>query len=217
MGGQPEGLAYDSIHDSIFVANPATQNVSVISGATRTVATSVFVGGSPVLLTYDNVSGQLFVSNLELSANVSVIDTRSDTYVASIAVPQNSIGLTYDPLTQEVWVAGAFGELTAISTVTDTVVGALLVAGGVEIAAFDPTSGDVYVTDPAQGTLLVLAPGNTTPPAAYPVTFSETGLPNGAGWSVTVNRTAWFSDSNEITLNLTNGSYTYALRALIAR
>jgi hypothetical protein len=45
----------------------------------------------------------------------------------------------------------------------------------------------------------------------YPVTFSETGLPPGTGWSVVVNGSTNSSSSPTISLSEPNGSYAYNL------
>jgi hypothetical protein len=45
----------------------------------------------------------------------------------------------------------------------------------------------------------------------YPVTFSETGLPTGTGWSVTLDGSSLSSASSTITFTEPNGSYSYTV------
>ena len=45
----------------------------------------------------------------------------------------------------------------------------------------------------------------------FPVTFTETGLPSGTNWSVTVNGTTHSSTSNTITFSEANGTYSFSV------
>jgi hypothetical protein len=48
----------------------------------------------------------------------------------------------------------------------------------------------------------------------YPVTFTETGLPSGTAWSVTVDGTEYRSTSTTVALNETDGTYDYTVGAI---
>jgi hypothetical protein len=48
-------------------------------------------------------------------------------------------------------------------------------------------------------------------PVAYAVTFQESGLPSGTGWSVTVGGTTLSSIMSTIQFSLPNGTYTYSV------
>ena len=45
----------------------------------------------------------------------------------------------------------------------------------------------------------------------YPVTFTESGLPSGTSWSVTLNGTAHTSTSSSLTFSAPNGTYNYSV------
>ncbi len=51
-------------------------------------------------------------------------------------------------------------------------------------------------------------------PVLYTVTFSETGLAGGTSWSVVVNGQTYPSSGTTVTVQLTNGSYTYAFNTV---
>ena len=57
VGGHPHGLAYDSGRGEVFVANGASNNVSVIPDASNTVVSSVKVGITPAGVAYDGGKG----------------------------------------------------------------------------------------------------------------------------------------------------------------
>jgi len=54
----------------------------------------------------------------------------------------------------------------------------------------------------------------TATTTSYTVTFTESGLPSGTSWSITLNGTTESSTSNIITFNEPNGTYTYSVAAI---
>ncbi len=79
-----------------------------------------------------------------------------------------------------------------------------------------------YLIIPASGTVTVQGAAVTQtvtfaliPPGAYPVTFTETGLPSGTNWSVSVLGFPLYSITNTIVTALPNGTYqvTYQTQA----
>ncbi|MGC8636594.1 MAG: DUF7619 domain-containing protein, partial [Thermoprotei archaeon] len=59
------------------------------------------------------------------------------------------------------------------------------------------------------GNWALLYVGMTAPPPGYAVTFSESGLPPGDSWSVTLNGQTQSSSSSTITFTEPNGTYSY--------
>jgi hypothetical protein len=77
-----------------------------------------------------------------------------------------------------------------------------------------PVSG--YTPAPAGGSITVTgAPVIQTivfsPAATYTVTFSESGLPGGTSWSVTLNGTTLSSTTSSIAFSQTNGTYSFSV------
>lgn len=86
-------------------------------------------------------------------------------------------------------------------------------------------AGDVLINASAPGYLprsqnVTVAKGGTTfvhlalvlrpsPPSLYPVQFTESGLPSGSSWSVTVNGTARTSPTDAVALTEPNGTYPF--------
>jgi len=74
VGSAPAGVAYDSSNGYVYVANSASDTVSVINGATNTVIASIAVGSGPWGVAYDPSNGYLYVTNY-YSGTVSIIST----------------------------------------------------------------------------------------------------------------------------------------------
>ncbi len=76
--------------------------------------------------------------------------------------------------------------------------------GPVSGFAAHPTSGSVTVNGAAVGEPISFAVG-------YAVTFTETGLPSGTSWSVTLNGSTLSSTSTSIVFTESNGAYPYTI------
>ncbi len=73
-----------------------------------------------------------------------------------------------------------------------------------------PSSGDVNVTAAPQQAVIIFGPI----PATFSVTFTETGLPSGATWTVYLGSQKQSSVASTITFTgVTNGTWTYAVLA----
>jgi len=82
--------------------------------------------------------------------------------------------------------------------------------GGV---AYDSSNGYVYVANYGSNTVSVIS---TSPQAIkkYSVTFTESGLPSGTSWSVTLNGNTESSTTNTISFSEPNGTYSYVVASV---
>ena len=69
-----------------------------------------------------------------------------------------------------------------------------------------PSSGSAKVDGSSPATIVVAFKEVT-----YSVTFTETGLPSGTSWSMTLNGTTLSSKTSTITFSITNGTYSYSI------
>lgn len=85
----------------------------------------------------------------------------------------------------------------------------------------DPVRG--YRASPTSGTVVLNGAGNTasvtftatgTTSTTYAVAFSESGLPSGSTWNVTLNGTTMSGSSSAVTFTIPNGSYAYSVGAV---
>ena len=82
-------------------------------------------------------------------------------------------------------------------------------AGNVSPYTAYPKSGTVTVNGTAQYVNITYSKVVHVVPKTYNVMFSESGLPNGTSWSVTLNGTARTSVSSNTSFFLHNGTYSY--------
>jgi len=161
-GSAPAGEAYDPARGELFVANYASDNVSVINVTNDTVVANVSVGSYPMAAVYDAGRGEVFVANYG-SSNVSVINDATDTVVASVPVPLGPCSLAYDPAQGEVFVAGCNGEfVNIIADASNTVVAAVLVGSQPVGLAYDSQDGEVFVANEGSGNVSVVSVATNT-------------------------------------------------------
>lgn len=127
-----------------------------------------------------------------VDVNVTIpISSTNASWVAVNAstLDSKSYRMAYNPSTQtEQLLASGLGYPAASGRSSMS----LTLAGyGVGVVTFSPISKTIYTTK-----------------------FSETGLPSGANWSVTVGSSAHHSTGNAITFHLENGSYRFSVGAV---
>ena len=79
-----------SATDTIFAVNAGSNNVTVISGATNSVVTSVSVGNAPCAVAVNPVTNKIYVANQGGEAAVTIID--GATYSVTPLVTGSGIG-----------------------------------------------------------------------------------------------------------------------------
>ena len=213
VGTNPLGVAYDSGRGEVFVTNALSNTVSVISDANNSVVATIPVGTNPWGVAYDSGKGEMFVTN-SYSNSVSVISDASNNVVANIPIGTGSVGtgsygVAYDSGKGEVFVTNYYlNNVSVISDASNSVVTTILVGSYPRGVAYDLSNGYVYVSNQGQGTISIITTGPA--PSTYPVSFSETGLPTGTSWSVTLNG-AMKSGTGSIVFTEPNGSYSFSV------
>ena len=179
VGTSPEGIAYDSVLNELFVANYGSNTVSVISDSNNTVVATVPVGTEPTGVAYDFGKSEIFVTNAG-SGTVSVISDTKNAVVANVTVGANPVGVAYDSGKGEIFVAN-WGDNT-VSVISDTnnavlatvptgtnFIGQISPAGSPEPigVTYDSAKGEIYVVNSyphtiSGGTVSVISDSNNT-------------------------------------------------------
>jgi len=205
---EPSDVVYDSGNGFVYVVNYDDDDVTVINGTVR--LTTVNAGSGPDFATYDSTNGDVYVTNFD-DGTVTVLNGTSD--AATITVGSGPDSAVFDSATGFIFVtdsaAGNVSVLDGSSSVVDTTVVANITVGmDPEYAAYDGSDGDIYVANNASANVSVLGlPGV----AQYAVNFTESGLPAGTTWSLTLNGTPLSSTSASIVTTEPNGSYAFTI------
>jgi YVTN family beta-propeller protein len=185
MASGPAGVAWDPASDRVFVTDRAADQVTVVNASTDKGVGNVSVGSTPFGIADDNATGNLYAAN-EGSNNVSVISARTASLNATVPVLGTGFlpalqGVAYDSAHRAIWVtAGATAVL--INTSVERVSGEIPYdPAGI---AYDSDNGQVCVTNAANRTFGCF--DFQWVERDVNVTFSESGLPRGTPWNVTV-------------------------------
>ncbi|MCI4320578.1 MAG: PKD domain-containing protein [Thermoplasmata archaeon] len=209
VGVEPIGVVYDGATNRAFVSDYGSNQVSVLDGLTGHLLRNISVGSGPDGLAVDNATDTVYVAN-EGSQNVSVIAAASATLNATIPIVANGYfpdlqAVTYDSAHRMIWVTAGFSAVVINTTEERAVDEIVYDPAGI---AYDPTNGDVCLTDSANVTFGCFTFGTYLQPNAN-VTFSETGLPAGSVWIVALTASPWFGDT--VSQAISNASFVFGV------
>jgi hypothetical protein len=172
-------------------AGSYTYTVGAVAGYTTPAGGSVMV---------TDASLGVSVTYVALPAPATYTLTFTETGLASGASWSVTVnGVAYTSTTGSIVVSGLNGTYTyTVSAVS-----------GFSVT---PVSGTVDVTSSDQSVAVTFTP--VTTPTTYTITFTETGLPSGTSWSVTVNGEVYSSSTAMIQVSGGAGGYTYSVGAV---
>ncbi len=182
--------------------------MTVVSG--EATSASIQVGSDPSSFAYDPANGTIFVADYG-SGNISVINASTNQVAGSFSSYAPSY-LAYDPGTDSVYVSSfengavyAYNASTYASLGPPLIIQSSTRSGDI---AYGPVSGDIYVSNEFDSSISILSGSNST---SYPVTFQETGLPAGTGWSVLLNGTSNTTLTPTLGFVEPNGTYPFTV------
>ena len=147
LGGSPDAIEYDPVHDIILVGLGSEKKVAFIDAKTQTELGRMPLPGSPELMTVDQKTGTVYLAIHDLNA-VVLIDTPSRTITSTLkgCNIKAPTGLAYDPDEGLLFVAGS-GSLSIIDLVISQCRGAVDIGHGTDQIAFNPHRHHVYTAD----------------------------------------------------------------------
>jgi len=157
VDGNPAGMAYDPVHQRMYVANIAN-NASVIDTNTNNVLETIGVGNNSISMAYDPVHQRMYIANIGSYGNdgsVSVIDTNTNNVISNINLqnpPNNPDSISYDPVHQRMYVViggSIYGSsiVSVIDTNTNRIIGDIDVGYQPQSIAYDPVHQRMYVAN----------------------------------------------------------------------
>ena len=206
-GAFPFEVAFDPANGYIYETNFLSYNVAVINGATNNVIANITVGAEPFGVAFDSSNGYVYVTNF-YSGTVSIISTSPQvikeytvTFTESGLPSGTSWSVTFNGLTQ----SSTGSSITFPSISPGTYNYTVTAPGGYSAS---PSIGSVTVS--TSNVTVAIAFSQQT----YSVTFTETGLPSGTQWSVTLNGKTETSTTNTISFVEPNGTYSFTIASI---
>ncbi|HEV2166715.1 MAG TPA: YncE family protein, partial [Thermoplasmata archaeon] len=214
-GAAIEYVQYDPVHDLVDIGSASPNAVFFVNPLTGKLASTTYVGTgntSSVVngLGLDPGTGEVFVDYIYGGPNYGVavaLNGSTGKVQALMAVGEGASGIYPDPAASSMLVLNSnSNNVSVIDTGRQQVVANVPVGSTPNNIAVDPRNGTFFVTNNGQGTLSIAEPG-----ATYPVTFTESGLPQGAGWSVTLDGGRTVSGSGSLVVRAPNGTYQFSI------
>jgi len=209
VGAGPEGVAYDPSNGYIYVTNFNSNDVSVINGATNEVIANISVGSYPYGVALDSANGYIYVTN-SYSGSVSIISTSPQvikkytvTFTESGLPSGTSWSVTFNGTTE----SSSTNTIT-FSEPNGTYSYSIAAVSGYKVS---PSSGSITVNGKNVNQAITFTSVTTT---SYTITFTESGLPTGTSWSVTLNGNTETSTTNTISFTEPNGTYSFSIASI---
>ena len=211
--------AYDSYELGEFNNNSSVPNVTIktnilytTSMGTFTVDELNFISSNLSIKVYIDTLSGILVSLQEQNTTVKISMNLSSTNMPNTGKTQTTkynVTFTESGLPSGSSWSVTFNGTTESST-TDTII--FSVPNGSYSYTVSSVSG--YSVSRASGSISVKGVAISTTVTfsrLYSVTFTESGLPSGTSWFVTLNGSKQSSTSSTITFSETNGTYTYTV------
>ena len=167
----PQGAAYDPATHEVYVCDPTSDDVAVISDTSHALTTtlSLVFAGAPEQLAYDSSLGEMFVAT---NAGVSVISDSTKAVTSPVNVTDGFSDIAYDSAKGELFVSYPYA--TMVSVISDTTYAMVANITMPEYAgslAYDSSKGEVFVSEgnPYTGNMQVISDKNNEIVASIPV------------------------------------------------
>jgi YVTN family beta-propeller protein len=211
-------VAYDTLYDAynglIYVLNTTVQPGRIgshmgsalgVSLRGLTLVNSFNIGTGPqfgAVAAVDPDNGWLYVPD---SGTSEVTVVNGSARVGVVPVGTLPVDTLFDPADGQIYVANE--ESYSVSVVNGTTITANPSVGIYpESMTFNPGTSEVYVANLGESTVSILGKVH-----GWPVTFEETGLTPGTGWTVTCGAVAKTSNSSSIGFLEPNGTVLYSV------
>lgn len=209
VGSDPSYATYDGGNGDVYVSNVFSNNVSVINGTT--LVGTVNLGSTPESGAYDAGNGFVYVPNVNPNYGSNYVSVISGTtLVSTVSVGSIPEFAAYDSGNGDVYVPNSGSNSVSVISGT-SVIATITVGSDPAFATYDSGNGYVYVTNQGSGSVSVISGNVSGIGAASTVIFTESGIPSGTSWSVTLNGTQEGATGSAIAFMVPNGTYSYSV------
>jgi len=159
-----------------YIANTASNTVSVISMVSKTVVATIPVGQSPIGVSVSPDGSLVYIAN-QGSGDISVISAATNKVIATITLAQSAepSGIVASPDGSRVYTADyRLNTVSVINTATNAVISVISVGNNPYGISISPDGSRVYVTNVGDNTVSVI----NTATNAVVATIATGGLPN---------------------------------------
>jgi DNA-binding beta-propeller fold protein YncE len=213
-----DSLTFDPINGAVWFGT-ASGYVGWVNYPALTITSAPGIGPSDSVLSlaFDGATATVYAgvesynySQSTIGGSILGLNATVGWSTSATEVGKYPYALAWSAQTQEILSANFVNSnVSLVNDSTNRVVDTLPVGLGPDALACDNVTGSVYVANLWSNNVSVLIPG------PYDVTFTETGLPLGTYWSVTLNGRTLNSSTSAITFPEPNGTFAYSIGSVI--
>lgn len=145
-GLDPEGGAFDPRTGDVYIADTASNVVSVLDGSSDILVGTIHVGERPSSVTADTSGERLFVTNTG-SNNVSAINASLGVVTYSIPVQSQPIDAAYDSIDDRLFVTDSASNNVSAISLANGLQSEIAVGNSPFGITYDPVQDEVFVTN----------------------------------------------------------------------
>lgn len=198
VGIRPVAVAFNPVNLRVYVANLASDNLSVIDAETLTeiLISPLPTGQDPIGIGVDPINGGIYTAN-SLDNSITVYDS-TNAFVTTIpAVGQRPVSITYNPANNSMYAVATNNNFVyQIETLTHTVVGIIEAGSKPYNSFFDSYNGFLYVQNRDDNTFTIIRPDNSKIDG---LSFGEQNI---GGAFNSFNNSIYVSDTSNNTINV---------------
>jgi YVTN family beta-propeller protein len=213
VGNGPEGIASDPTLGMVYVADPGSNNITVIDSVSNTVVTTIGVGTLPWGIAVNPVTNLVYVTNYG-SDTVTVIDGSTNTVITTIVVGDQPEGIAVNPLLHTAYVADSGSNaVSVINTTANKEISSIAVGSSPLSVAVGPSpTFTVFVTNYGSNTVSVMDVN------VYGIPYGIENVAVGSNpWGIAVSPSTnhvFVTNSGSGTVSVLNGSTLATLATL---
>jgi DNA-binding beta-propeller fold protein YncE len=156
VGGSPDAIAYDPVHDLVLASLVNIHSLAVIDAKTDTVKSNITLPGAPELSAVDPKTGNLYQAIIDQN-EIVVIDIAAGQITSTykgcdLNAPK---GIAYDSDQGRLFVANK-AVLSVIDVLLDQCLGSVDIGSGADMVALNPGRHHVYVANSGSRNLSVI-------------------------------------------------------------
>ena len=180
VGANPVSVSADPRTHRVYATS--SNGLTVLDGTINQVVVTVAVGSRPAGIAIDETRGKIYVASLG-SGTISVVDAATNHITAPWQPPLSSVwGLAVDPGRQRLYVTippntiGDFSGVEVLDSSTGDFIANIYTGNRVSLAAVNPRTSQIFVTDSHDGTLTIIDGASHSIAATVPVGRRPNGL-----------------------------------------
>lgn len=203
-GRGPDAMAYVPSTGDLYFTNALGYGVTVANATNNTAFGYFSFGTAPEGIAYDSDTGQLVVAYHD-NFQVYIVDPATEGIVQNLTVSSPD-SVTFDPANGDFYVPDQYGNISVFEGWNDSLLGTLTPGVNPGAVAVGPEGTQLYVPNEYSGSVTVIKAPEVE---RFQLNVSESGLPPGTAWNLSLDGVSWISSAGQISLSLPNGSYSY--------